>query len=71
LQPAGRVHRSLKFFRINHRDEQIREQREGDEANNDVFHKSSKFFAPTSVKPARHEKQGDDGDKNKISHGFL
>jgi hypothetical protein len=29
----------LKFFRINHRDEQVSEQRDGDEADNEVFHK--------------------------------
>ena len=45
LEPAGSVHRqSLKFFRINHRDEQIGEQREGNEADNDVFHKLIQSF---------------------------
>jgi hypothetical protein len=61
----------LKFFRINHRDEQIREQREGNEADNDVFHKSLEFFAPVGVDLARHKKQGDDGDENDVSHKFC
>jgi hypothetical protein len=61
----------LKFFRINHRDEQIGKQREGDEADNNVFHKSLEFFAPVGVKLARHKKQGDDGDENKINHRFC
>jgi hypothetical protein len=60
----------LKFFGINHRDEQIGEQREGNEADNDVFHKCLEFFAPMGIKFARHKKQGDDGDVNKISHRF-
>jgi hypothetical protein len=60
----------LKFFRINHRDEQIGEQRKGNEADNNVFHKSLEFFAPVGVKLARHKKEGDDGDVNKVSHRF-
>jgi hypothetical protein len=60
----------LKFFRINHRNEQIRKQREGNEADNNVFHKSLEFFAPVGVKLARHKKQGDDSDENKINHRF-
>jgi hypothetical protein len=55
----------LKFFRINHRDEQIGEQREGNEADNNVFHKNdSEFLAPMGVDFARHKKQGDDGGEN-------
>jgi hypothetical protein len=61
----------LKFFRINHRDEQIGKQREGNQADNNVFHKSLEFFAPVGVKLARHKKQGDDGDENKINHRFC
>jgi hypothetical protein len=60
----------LKFFRINHRDEQIRKQREGNESDNDVFHKFSEFSAPVGVKFAHHKNQGDDGDVNNISHRF-
>jgi hypothetical protein len=61
----------LKFFRINHRDEQIGKQREGDEADNNVFHKSLEFFAPVGVKSAGHKKQRDDGDENKINHRLF
>jgi hypothetical protein len=60
----------LKFFRINHRDEQIREQRDSNEADNNGFHKSLEFFAPVGVKLARHKKQGDDGDVNQVGHRF-
>jgi hypothetical protein len=60
----------LKFFRINHRDEQIGKQREGNEADNNVFHKSLEFFAPVGVKFAGHKKECDDGDENKINHRF-
>jgi hypothetical protein len=39
LEPAGRVHKTLKFFRVNHRDDEIGKQRQGDEADNNIFHK--------------------------------
>jgi hypothetical protein len=60
----------LKFFRINHRDEQIGEQRDGNEADNNVFHKnkSLEFFAPVGVNFARHKKQGDGSDVDGINH---
>jgi hypothetical protein len=61
----------LKFFRIDHRDEQIGEQREGNDADDNGFHKSLEFFAPVGVKLARHKKQGDDGDENQINHTFC
>jgi len=61
----------LKFFRINHRDEQIGEQREGNESDNDVFHKWLEFSAPAGVKFAHDKNQGDDGDVNNISHKFC
>jgi hypothetical protein len=35
----------LKFFRINHRDEQIHEQREGNQTNDKVFHKFPYSFS--------------------------
>ena len=61
----------LKFFRINHRDEQIGEQREGNETDDDGFHKiDSEFFAPAGVNFARHKKQGEDSDENQIGHRF-
>jgi hypothetical protein len=61
----------LKFFRINHRDEQIDEQRNGNESDNDVFHKSSEFFAPVGVNFARHKKQDDGSDINHVQHNFI
>jgi hypothetical protein len=60
----------LKFFRINHRDEQIGEQREGNETNDDGFHKFLEFFAPVGVKFARHKKQGEDSDEYQIGHRY-
>jgi hypothetical protein len=61
----------LKFFRINHRDEQIHEQRKDDEADNNVFHKSSEFFAPEGVKFARHKEGRDDSDINQVCHKYV
>jgi hypothetical protein len=58
----------LKFFRINHRDEQIGEQRNGNEADNNVFHKISEFLAPVGVKFAGHKKQDDGSDVDGINH---
>jgi hypothetical protein len=58
----------LKFFGINHRDEQIGEQRKGNEADNNVFHKSLEFFAPMGVNFARHKKQDDGSDIDGIDH---
>jgi hypothetical protein len=61
----------LKFFRINHRDEQIRKQREGNDADNNVFHKFLEFFAPVGVDLARHKKQGEHGEINQVIHGLV
>jgi hypothetical protein len=60
----------LKFFRINHRDEQIGEQRKGNDSDDEGFHKALEFFAPMGVKLARHKKQGEDGDENQVGHRF-
>jgi hypothetical protein len=32
---------------------------------------SLQFFAPAGVKSARHKKERDDGDENKINHRFC
>jgi hypothetical protein len=63
----------LKFFRINHRDEQIGEQREGNEADNNVFHKNKRleFFAPMGVKIAGHKEGCDDTEVNQVSHKHI
>jgi hypothetical protein len=60
----------LKFFRINHRDEQIGEQRDGNETDNNIFHKnkSLEFFAPVGVNFARHKKQDDGSDVDGVKH---
>jgi hypothetical protein len=71
LYPAGRVHKWLKFFRINHRDDQINEQGDGNKADNDVFHKFLKFFAPAGVKLAHDKNQGHDSDVNQVVHSFV
>jgi hypothetical protein len=60
----------LKFFRINHRDKQIGEQRKGNDSDDEGFHKALEFFAPVGVDLARHKKQGEHGDVNKVSHRF-
>jgi hypothetical protein len=62
----------LKFFWINHRDEQIGEQRDGNEADNNVFHKnkSLEFFAPAGVKLAGHKESRDDAEINQVSHKY-
>jgi hypothetical protein len=74
LEPAGSVHKS-KFFRINHRHEQIGEQCEGNEADNDVFHKliklDLKFPAPDGVELRGQKGGGHDGDKDQVLHKFL
>jgi hypothetical protein len=61
----------LKFFRINHRDEQIGEQRDGNEADNNIFHKFSEFFAPMGVKLAGQKEGRDNADVNQVSHKYV
>jgi hypothetical protein len=64
----------LKFFGINHRHEQVHEQGDGNQADNNGFHKfrvssgRSELLAPLGVKFARHKKQRHHGDINQISH---
>jgi hypothetical protein len=74
LEPAGCVHNS-KFFRVNHRHKQIGKEREGNEADNDVFHKLfkqySKFSAPNGVELRGQKGGGHDGDKDQVLHKFL
>jgi hypothetical protein len=74
LEPAGCVHKS-KFFRVNHGHEQIGKQREGNEADDDVFHKlihlGSKFPAPAGVELRGQKGGGHDGDKDQVLHKFL
>jgi hypothetical protein len=60
----------LKFFRVYHRDEQIGEQREGNKADNNVFHKFLEFFAPVGVNFTRHKKQDQHADIDHVQHNF-
>ncbi|MCX6894337.1 MAG: hypothetical protein NTZ16_02275 [Verrucomicrobia bacterium] len=58
----------LEFFRADHRDEQINKQREGDQADDDGFHKWSEFFTPVGVKFRRAEEQRDHSEVNQVIH---
>ena len=56
---------ALKFFRPNHRHEQIAEQQESDDVDNDCFH--SIFlepFAKADVKRTHEKKHGDNSDED-------
>jgi hypothetical protein len=58
----------LKFLRLDHREQQIREQRQGNQSYNHVFHKKLEFFAPMSVKLAGHKEGNHDSDVNCVCH---
>jgi hypothetical protein len=66
-----RVHGSgLKFFRPQHRHEEIHAERDGDDSENEVFHKS-KFLAAARVKHKRREKCDRNSDVNGIKHNHF
>jgi hypothetical protein len=46
---------SLELFGVNHCDEEIGEKQQRDDANDDDFHRGSKFVAEAHVKSARDE----------------
>lgn len=60
--------RRLKFFRLQHREHEIREQSQGDESNDEVFHRHLKFLAAVSVPFADDEEGHQDRDINEICH---
>jgi hypothetical protein len=56
---------------MDHRDKQIREQGEGNQTDDEIFHGLLEFFAPAGVEPACHKKERDDGEIDEVSHvGF-
>jgi hypothetical protein len=62
----------LKVFRLQHREKQIREQSQRNQANNDVFHSaSSEFLAAASIELTREEKNHDNADINQICHALT
>ena len=72
LKPAGSLHGcSLEFFRPNHGHEQIDEQQQGNDADNDGFHRVLlQLLAEADVKSAHDKKQNDDASENEVVHRF-
>ena len=60
----------LKILRLDHREEQIREESQGNEADDDVFHKS-KLLAPMRVEFADGEEGDHNCDVNDVRHAFT
>ena len=59
----------LKFFRADHRHEQIGEQQQCDDRDNDCFHcVLLQLFAEANVKSADDEEGNDNADENYIAH---
>jgi hypothetical protein len=62
----------LKFFRADHRHDEIHAEREGNDSENDIFHKifRLKFFAADRVKRERGEKHDGRSEVNGIEHNY-
>jgi hypothetical protein len=62
----------LKFFRADHRHDEIHAKREGNDSENDIFHKNFrlKFFAADRVERERGEKHDGRSDVNGIKHNY-
>jgi hypothetical protein len=62
----------LKFFRSDHGRDEIRAEREGNDSEDDVFHKifRLKFFAADRVKCERGEEHDGRSDVNGIEHNY-
>jgi hypothetical protein len=58
----------LKFFRLDHRDQQIREQSQGNQPHDEVFHKVLEFFAAVGVQLAGREESHHHSDVNNVCH---
>jgi len=61
----------LKFLRANHRDEEIDEEQQRDDADDDGFHVCLKFVAEAHVKSADDEKQNYSAAKNDVVHKIV
>jgi len=53
----------LEFLGANHRDEEIGEEQQRDDADDDGFHKRLKLVAEAHVKNTDHKEYDDDSDK--------
>jgi hypothetical protein len=62
----------LKFFRADHRYDEIHAEREGNDSENDIFHKNFrlKFFAADRVERERGEKYDGRSEVNGIEHNY-
>jgi hypothetical protein len=59
----------LEFFGPDHRSKQIGEEQQSDNADDDSFHRDSKFVAKAHVDGAYEEKQNYESGKDDIVHG--
>jgi hypothetical protein len=60
---------SLKFFRPNHRHEQIDEEQQRDDSDNNSFHGVLlQLVAESDVKAAHDKKHNDDCGKDEVAH---
>jgi hypothetical protein len=60
----------LKFFRPEHGRDEIRAERDGNDSEYEVFHKS-KPLAAARVKQKRREKCDRNSDVNHVQHNFI
>jgi hypothetical protein len=68
LDPAGRVHTELEFFRANHRNKEIGKEQQRDYADDDGFHIGLKFVAKAHIKSAHDEKQNYGSGEKDVVH---
>jgi hypothetical protein len=70
LKPAGSFHgSSSKFFRPDHRHEQINEEQQGDDFDNNCFHGVLlQLLAEADIKSAHDKKHNDDCGKDEVAH---
>jgi hypothetical protein len=59
---------SLEFLRANHRNEQVGEQQQRDDANNDCAHIALEFVAEAHVKSAHHEEKDNGSREDEVVH---
>jgi len=61
----------LKFFRANHRDEEIGKEQQRDDAGDDGFHMQLKFVAEAHVKSTHDEEQKHCDNEENVVHKLL
>jgi hypothetical protein len=64
------IHKVLKFFRPEHDHDKIHAERDGNDSENEVFHKYLEFFAATRIKHERGEDKYRQSDVNNIQHNY-